>query len=324
VAKELSASGVLSCDNNPGELDSPAVTKTITIRRTVTRVCEVITDLSFTVPTQLPAPEVPEADGEILDLRNFNGDATVIIRKWAFMEEGQKGWLECLGTLKDGTAYTLQLMDGEPITANEVENGISRVLLREELEKLLNDSPLTIVFKTAVDACCEDGPVITFPDTKFTIRTYYRDMTDFNDRTFGLWIKGAGAPDARDLTFESVGVEIDGTTNYAVKNFTYSNNNIGQILYRAFDDLEAGTTYRFSVSVRRYNLSNPPPKLSLRVDDVDKTDVVELTDVNTWVTLVGTFMPTGNSALLSLYSHELDAGIKGNDYLIDCLLVEEI
>ncbi len=322
MAKELSASGVLSCDNNPGELDSPVVTKTITIRRTVTRVCEVITDLNFTVPTHLPAPEVPEADGEILDLRNFNGDATVIIRKWAFMEAGQKGWLECLGTLKDGTAYTLQLMDGEPITANEVENGISRVLLREELEKLLHDSPLTIVFKTAVDACCEEGPVVVFPELKLNVRMYfYRDLTDFNDQTLGRWTIGSGAPDPRDITIQHLAVGADGNPGYCLRNFTYSQANVGPILQRAFDDLESGYTYRFSVYARRYSAQHNTPKLSLRKDDVDETPVLELVDLE-WHTLSFTFVAGAAPVVLDIYSHE--ASGHGNDWFVDDLLVESV
>ncbi|WP_338486097.1 carbohydrate binding domain-containing protein [Pseudomonas trivialis] len=183
---------------------------------------------------------------------------------------------------------------------------------------------MTVVFRTTVDACCEDGPVITFPESTYTLRKYYRDLTDFNDKTFGRWERGPGAPDPRDLSFESLGVASDGTENYAVLNYTYTSKNLGVILHREFDDLESGTTYAFSASVRRYNTADPTPKLSLKVDNVAITSTAVLTDPNTWVTLSGTFVASSNFALLVLNSHERDPGAVGNDYLIDYLLVEEV
>ncbi|AUG09130.1 hypothetical protein [Pseudomonas sp. S09G 359] len=320
MAKELSASGVLACDNNPGELDSPAVTKTITIRRTVTRVCEVITDLNFTVPTQLPAPEVPEADGEILDLRNFNGDATVIIRKWAFLEEGQKGWLECLSTLKDGTAYTLQLMDGEPITANEVENGISRVLLREELEKLLHDSPLTIVFKTAVDACCEEGPVVVFPELELIYRQKFRDLTTFTDNDWNGWERGEAAYRDVDL------INAHSGGNYFLVHDA-SDTRPGTLLTKEYDEFVVGVVYEFSVMVRRRNLLIPVPTLSLHASDgtttIDVTDPVSFPTTTRFEPLRGTFISTARSMTLSVYTHQfVGPGGNGDDYDIDDLLVQ--
>lgn len=167
--KEVSGTQ-LSCDNGLGEIDSAAITKTTTIRRTVTHVCEVITDLSFSEPTQLSAPQVPEAQGGILDLNKFTGDATVNVKKWSFMAAGQRGWLEGKGTLQDGSPHTITLMDDEPITAGEVENGVSRVLPREELVKLRDGSQLTFVFKASVDACCEKGAVVVFPELTLTIK----------------------------------------------------------------------------------------------------------------------------------------------------------
>ncbi|AGE26642.1 carbohydrate binding domain-containing protein [Pseudomonas poae] len=324
INKQLTSKSGIKCDQKPAQLNSPEITKVMTIRSTVTRVCEVITDLHFSVPVALSRPEVPEAVDDVLTLRGDEGSVAVVVKKWDFLKAGQSGWLEVTGLLEDGTAHTVKLMEGEPLTDSDEKEGVSRPLLRKELNKFPNKAELTVVFRTTVDACCEDGPVITFPESKYTLRKYYRDLTDFNDRTFGRWERGPGAPDPRDLTFESLGVASDGNEQYSVKNFTNTGKNLGVILHREFDDLESGTTYAFSARVRRYNTSDPTPKLSLKADNVAITSIEVLTDPNTWVTLAGTFVASSNFALLVLHSHERDPGIAGNDYLIDYLLVEEV
>ncbi|KRP60507.1 carbohydrate binding domain-containing protein [Pseudomonas trivialis] len=323
TSKQLTSKSGIKCDQTPAALERPDVTKVMTIRSTVTRVCEVITDLHFSVPVALSKPKVPEAVEEVLELRGDEGSVAVVVEKWGFMKAGQPGWLEVTGLLKDGTSHTVKLMDGEPLTDTDEKDGVSRPLLRKELNKFPNKTELTVVFRTTVDACCEDGPVITFPESKYTLRKYYRDLTHFNDRTFGRWEVGPAAPDPRDLTFESLGVANDGTENYAVRNITYTDKNLGAVLHRGFDDLESGTTYAFSARVRRYNTADPTPKLSLKVDNAAITGIETLTDLNKWVTLTGTFVASSDSALLVLHSHERN-GMTGNDYLIDYLLVEEV
>lgn len=321
MAKNTISSGALACHIGPGDMDNPGVTKTVTVRRTVTRVCEVITDLSFSVPMQLPAPGFSQASGGVLDLRTFAGDITFFVNKWAFMEAGQKAWLECTGMLKDGSFYTFHVLTGRAITASDVKNGLSRTLPRLQLEKFPNHAALTIVFKIALEAFSEDGAAIVFPALKLTLRKPYRDLTDFNDKTLGRWTHGAGASDARDLTVESLDVGPDGKPGYCVRNFTYSESSGGPILQRTFDDLDNGETYRFSVKVRRYSVQYKTPKLSLRKDSVNKTEVLELVGLD-WKTLNFTFVAGSDPVLLDLYSHEA-SGV-GNDWYMDDFLVESV
>ena len=321
MAKKTPSSVALSSDSNPGDMVNPGVTKTVTVRRTVTRMCEVITDLSFSVPAQLPAPESSQASGGVLDLRTFTGDASVSVKKWAFMEVGQKAWLDCTGTLKDGSAHTLHVMAGKALMANDVRNGVSRTFSRVELEKFPNHAPLTIVFKTALDAFCEDEPMIVFPALKLTLRKPYRDLTDFNDQTFGRWIIGSGAPDSRDVTIQPLDPGSDGKPGYCLRNYTYSESSVGPILQRVFDDLDEGETYRFSVKVRRYSVQYKTPKLSLRKDSVEKTAVLELVSLN-WQTLSFTFVAGSAPVLLDLCSHE--ASGMGNDWYMDDFPVESV
>ena len=320
MATKPSSSGASSSDSSPGVLDSPGVTKTITIRRT--RVCEVITDLTFSVAAfaQLPTPQVPQSEDGILDLRTFTGDATIFIEKWVFMETGQKCWLDCTGKQKDGSDHTVHVMVGKAITAADVKNGLSRTLPRVELEKFANRTQLTIVFKTELDACCEKGEKIIFPALKLTLRKPYRDLTDFNDQTLGLWKLGSGASDPRDINIETV-TGPDGKPSYSVRDFTYTETSNGPILQRVFDDLDEGETYQFSVKVRRWSTQYSTPKLSLRKDSVVKTPVLELVDLN-WHTLSFTFVAGSAPVLLDCFSHEKTAG--GNDWYMKDFLVESV
>jgi hypothetical protein len=251
-----------------------------------------------------------------LDLNTFTGDATITVEEWWFFLPGQIGWLECAGIKEDGSPYAIKIMVREPLGSGDL-NGVTRVLPRIELEKLRDKSALIITFKATTDESIVESQAIKFPVLNLTYRKKYRDLTDFNDGGFRGWEVGSGAPDPRDITLEE---EADG---FSVRNYTHSGSNIGPILQRVFNDLEAGRSYRFSVRVRGYNNARPTPKLSLRLNSVDKTPVMELADL-TWRTLSFTFVAPSTSVLLDIYSHELDPNRNGNDYLMDDFLVEGV
>ncbi|MGH8360616.1 MAG: hypothetical protein ACRESF_24270, partial [Pseudomonas sp.] len=304
--------------------------KTVPVSYSVASACKHVTsadlELQISVPQRLPAPEVPQATqlpgGQgTLDLRTFTGDAEITLQAWWFILAGQKGWLECTGTLLDGSSHTLKLLVNEPITQEQANHGLSHVLPREELEKFRHRSVLNIVFKVTADGSSHVSEAIVFPVLMLLLRKQYRDMTDFNDQTLGLWTVGSGAPDARDISIEYMGTGPDGKPDYAVRNFTYTNNSFGPILQRRFLDLESGFTYRFSVRVRRYSVAFATPKLSLRKDSIQQTPVEELVDLN-WHTLSFTFTPTIAPVLLEIYSHE--GATSGNDWYMDDFLVEGI
>lgn len=180
---------------------------------------------------------------------------------------------------------------------------------------------MNIVFKVTADGSSHVSEAIVFPVLMLLLRKQYRDLTEFNDQTLGLWTVGSGAPDARDISIEYMGTGPDGKPDYAVRNFTYTNNSFGPILQRRFLDLESGFTYRFSVRIRRYSVAFATPKLSLRKDSIQQTPVEELVDLN-WHTLSFTFTPTIAPVLLEIYSHE--GATSGNDWYMDDFLVEGI
>ncbi|WP_455827094.1 hypothetical protein [Pseudomonas graminis] len=321
MAKNTTLSVAVPSEIMHGELDHPGVTRTVTVRRTVTRVCEVITDLHFSVPAQLPEPQVREARDGVLDLRTFTGDATAFVSKWAFIEVGHNAWMDCKGYLKDGSVHTFQVMVGKAITAGDVKNGLVRTLPRSELEKFPDHATLTVTLKVRADACGENGPMIVCPPLNLTLRKPYRNLTDFNDKKLGRWTIGSGAPDPRDITIVPFAKFSDGKPGFCVRNYTYSDRSAGPILQSVFNDLYSGDTYRFSVRVCRDGDKYNAPKLSLRKDSVDKTPVLNLVGTE-WQTLSFTFVAGSAPVLLELYSHE--ASRMGNDWYMDDFLVESV
>lgn len=321
MAKKTTLSVAVPSEIKPGELNHPGVTRTVTVRRTVTRVCEVITDLHFSVPAQLPEPQVREAQNGVLDLRTFTGDATAFVPKWAFIEVGHNAWMDCKVYLKDGSVYTFNVMVGKAITSSDVKNGVSRTLSRSELEKFPDHATLTVTLKVRADACGEHGPMIVCPALNLTLRKPYRDLTDFNDQKLGRWAIGTGAPDPRDITIAPVAQGPDGKPGFSARNYTYSEASAGPILQSVFDDLCEGDTYRFSVKVRRDGDAYKTPKLSLRQDSVDKTPVLNLMGID-WQTLSFTFVAGAAPVLLELHSHETSG--MGNDWYMDDFLVESV
>lgn len=310
----------------PREAVIGGINQTVSINYSVSSSCKQATsaDLRLFIPEPplLPVPRVPEATDGILDLRTFSGDAHVVVDKWWFILEGQRGWLSCYGVAQDGSSYLFRVMFSELITADDVINGVVRVLPREELQKFREGYWLTIGFAATADGSTRAGDSISFPDLKLILRQFYRDLTDFNDRTLGKWTIGSGAPDPRDITIEYLAAGPDGKPGYSVRDFTYTaNDNVGPILQRVFDDLQPGYSYRFSVKVRRYSAVNPTPKLSLRKDTVQETPVIALVDL-AWRTLSFTFVAGSEPVLLDIYSSEA-SGV-GNDWYMDDFLVEGI
>ncbi|WP_338478008.1 hypothetical protein VRB67_16410 [Pseudomonas trivialis] len=204
MTQSLTSKSANQCGQPLPELNSPEITRTVTTRSTVTRVCEVFTDLKFSVPATSSIPEVSEAIEGVLDLGKFTGDATVKVRKWSFMTAGHKGWLEARGTLKNGSPYTITLMADEPITADEVENGVSRVIPRTELAKLADNSQLVFVFKTSVEACCEEGPMVVFPELELMVKLRLIEIEEkFEAQTLSTFpAKGGVDTPTMTITFE--------------------------------------------------------------------------------------------------------------------------
>ncbi|AZE90457.1 hypothetical protein [Pseudomonas orientalis] len=274
-------------------------------------------------PRPMVRQAAPQQQNGTLDSRTFDGDAEIFVKTsdrdvdlaWWFILVGQIAYMTGTGTGEDGKPYTTTIMYKEPVQVGDLSE-LSRMIPRAELEKFKDKTNIKFEFKCTADKSLKSEPLV-FESLTLYFRKRYRQMSDFSSGTLEGWDVGTGAPDPRDISFEP-----QPGGGFAVKNYTYSNRNVGPILQRLFTDLEPGHSYKFSVKVRRFNTAVPTPKLSLRIDGVQKTSVLELVDLD-WHSLSCTFMATTAPTLGDLYSHEMDSGASGNDYLMKDFLVEE-
>jgi len=307
----------------PREAVIYAIHKTVTINYTVTSPCKLATSpdlklhVTFPSPNLLPPPAITQAVENIVDLRAFAGDANTTVANWWFILEHQNGWLNVAGEKEDGTPYVIKVMIGGAVTAQDVANGLDRILKRSELLLLRNFSPLTVTYECTPDDSDNRSDAIMFPVAKYIFTKPFEDLSDFdNSADLNGWQRGVAASDLRDLTFFR---EAGG--NGCLLNFTYTEISNGVLLFKSITRFEVGRRYSFSIDVKRYNVAGAVPLLSLRVNQVPVTAQTSFPTM-VWVRLVGTFTATSSTMGLDISSH-VNTG-SGNDYLLDKIYVREV
>ncbi|WP_223544329.1 Ig-like domain-containing protein [Pseudomonas sp. A-B-19] len=152
--------------------------KAVTVRYTVTRGGVDKESLALTLNVggiadgddNLTTPAITQASGDVLDLTTFEGDALITVAIWPLIAAGQKIWLRCHGTRQDGTPHTIPLRTSSSVSAAEVVNGLSKVLLRLDLELFKHDTPLRIEFKVTFDGSSVEARAVTFPVRTYTVK----------------------------------------------------------------------------------------------------------------------------------------------------------
>ncbi|WP_367256313.1 Ig-like domain-containing protein [Pseudomonas sp. stari2] len=126
----------------------------------------------------LPRPQVPESDdNRVLDLRTFNGNATILVAKWHYIALKQRLWLRLEGKTAVGSDHIIRMLDGVEITPAQFSSGLNEVLLRSELMKLGHSTPANVICKVSFDGSAEEVDAIEFPGLPLTIRTLYDWLT---------------------------------------------------------------------------------------------------------------------------------------------------
>ena len=301
----------------PPEAVIEAIGTRVTINYTVTSACKQATSedlqLYISEPVRVPTPQVPEATRNILDLCTLcEEDAHILVEPWWFALENQKVWLQVIGTKEDGSAYKLELYKAKALTHSEVTQGLKVVLPHLELEKLQDASELTIICKVTPDGSDHEHDALVFPHLDLILRKPLNDFTPFTGGNWNEWIPGPAA--LGEMRYSVV------FGKPCVVNGTASTAAVGVVLFKAFDGLEVGHTYKFGIQACTYNGALPYPRLSLSTDAGTVTGVKLFSNM-VWTHLEGTFIASSQTMVLQVVSHE-PIGVSGNDYGITDIRVQ--
>ena len=268
----------------------------------------------------VPSPVVEQAVDNVLTLKKPDDPTavTVEVTHWPFMVVGQKTTLNVCGQQVDGSPVMLRVADAEPVTEQEFEEGWCRNIPWSALQNLKDRSHLAFVFQAVLDGSCCAGSVL-FPPLSLEVREPFDDTTTFSETdgtdNWNGWMRGAAGSDASDLI-----IERDGDI-YVLHNHTATNNSAGIVLEKSFHGLQAGRTYEFGMTVRRWNNTYVTPKLSLQSGSqvIAPEKVFSMTD---WTPHSGTFIAGTSQVELQIKSHE--ASGSGNDYAFREIWVRSI
>ncbi|ROL70598.1 hypothetical protein [Pseudomonas vranovensis] len=120
--------------------------------------------------TGLTQLQVDYAVGLVLDLDRFSGDTRVSVAAWSFARAGQRVWLRCYGTKLNGDPEVIELIGGAALDAGEVSAGLSRVLARNRLLMLRDNSELRVELKVNFTHAQNEADAVNFPVLRLTLR----------------------------------------------------------------------------------------------------------------------------------------------------------
>jgi hypothetical protein len=131
-------------------------------------------DLPTDVPvdaTVYPTPRALDARGlNAIDRRDVPNGAALTIAPWPSIRNGQRIWLQCLGTRADGTSVPRSLRgSSKPVTLDEVLQGIESTIPHDYLEELGDYAQVKVVFKASLDGSGASSTATTFPELTLDI-----------------------------------------------------------------------------------------------------------------------------------------------------------
>jgi hypothetical protein len=118
----------------------------------------------------LPEPVVNEAAGGTLDLDKLKGDASVLIKKWPFITQGQRIWLRIEGTAKDGSPVQTVIWVARALLAGDVSAGVNIPIDRKKIEGLKDGSDLKVFASITHDGDFDENEAEAFPVATVTIK----------------------------------------------------------------------------------------------------------------------------------------------------------
>ncbi|WP_212626801.1 hypothetical protein [Pseudomonas sp. PP3] len=151
-------------------------------------------------PAALPYLQVPESDGDTLNIIDHDEDPTVISKQWP----QARLWMHISGIDISGNPLVVDLLDSVIATPEQLANGLNVDVPIDKLINFKNESHIIINARITPDGDTDVSTAISFPTKELLLQTKpdLDETTTFNDQTYGGWEKGVnGTP----LQFRSRG-----------------------------------------------------------------------------------------------------------------------
>ncbi|MNM63808.1 hypothetical protein D3C81_751830 [compost metagenome] len=117
-----------------------------------------------------PRPRIEEANGDVLDLRSFQGNALATVAKWNGINLRQRYWFRCRGVDHEGNDKTIVLAERQLVAPGEVDLGIRATLTRFELQGFADLSEIVLEMLVGLREDAEEAEAIRFPLRRYQIR----------------------------------------------------------------------------------------------------------------------------------------------------------
>lgn len=125
--------------------------------------------------TRLPIPNVTQASSKTLNLNDFTGHAEATLRAWTGISTNQIINLQCTGTDNSGAAHTIELLTNHQVTAENIRDGFTKAIPRNELEKFKDGDNIHLIAR--VDFPSNIGiPAILLPTLTLTLISTLKEI----------------------------------------------------------------------------------------------------------------------------------------------------
>ncbi|MDR9863939.1 hypothetical protein [Pseudomonas baetica] len=116
------------------------------------------------VDSRLPQATIREANGSVIDLSRFTGNATYWLGPWPWIEVGQL----VNAFLLTATGQSIAVLQNHSVTASDTINGLSQSITRVPLQSLPNNT--TVTLKTSVSNRALPSNPVHLRDSVYTVR----------------------------------------------------------------------------------------------------------------------------------------------------------
>lgn len=135
--------------------------------------------------TRLPRPVITQAQGSVLDLSTFEGDATIDVDKWIGIKERQPTWMDA-----ESGSNKHPVLNAHLVTSAEVTGGLrGKVLPRSWLEGLVDGSRLTIPVSVSFRGGASKEDSVFFPVPTYIVKNKPSIIEENFDELENIWLR---------------------------------------------------------------------------------------------------------------------------------------